>query len=252
MSPVGSSIRVETITISASSGSSFQTPRHVCGGTRIASCFADLDDLVAELELQLAGEDEVDLLLRLVPVAVRALAARVLRHPPVRDRNLLGADRVGDPAHLARVVAEPVVDVLELDDLVVAHSRLPWCWRISNTTGAECSGAGIRSGRIDVRPSAAVGRNRLVLVACILGSVIVFVDSTVVNVALPAIQRDLGGGLALQQWVVDAYLLTLGSLLLVGGSLGDLFGARRLFLIGIVALRRSRRSSAPPRPTGRR
>jgi EmrB/QacA subfamily drug resistance transporter len=73
-----------------------------------------------------------------------------------------------------------------------------------------------------------------VLVACILGSVIVFVDSTVVNVALPAMQRDLGGGLVLQQWVVDAYLLTLGSLLLVGGSLGDLFGARRLFLIGIV------------------
>jgi EmrB/QacA subfamily drug resistance transporter len=71
-------------------------------------------------------------------------------------------------------------------------------------------------------------------VACILGSVIVFVDSTVVNVALPAIQRDLGGGLALQQWVVDAYLLTLGSLLLVGGSLGDLFGARRVFLAGIV------------------
>ncbi len=72
------------------------------------------------------------------------------------------------------------------------------------------------------------------LVACIFGSIIVFVDSTVVNVALPAIQRDLGGGLALQQWVVDAYLLTLGSLLLVGGSLGDLFGARRLFLLGIV------------------
>ncbi|HEX7625650.1 MAG TPA: DHA2 family efflux MFS transporter permease subunit [Gaiellaceae bacterium] len=73
------------------------------------------------------------------------------------------------------------------------------------------------------------------LVACILGSIIVFVDSTVVNVALPAIQRDLGGGLTLQQWVVDSYLLTLGSLLLVGGSLGDLFGARRLFLIGIIA-----------------
>ncbi len=76
--------------------------------------------------------------------------------------------------------------------------------------------------------------DRLVLVACILGSVIVFVDSTVVNVALPAIERDLGGGLALQQWVVDAYLLTLGSLLLVGGSLGDLFGARRMFLLGII------------------
>jgi len=57
----------------------------------------------------------------------------------------------------------------------------------------------------------------------------------VVNVALPAIQRDLGGGLALQQWVVDAYLLTLGSLILVGGSLGDLFGAHRIFLIGILS-----------------
>jgi EmrB/QacA subfamily drug resistance transporter len=56
----------------------------------------------------------------------------------------------------------------------------------------------------------------------------------VVNVALPAIQRDLGGGLALQQWVVDAYLLTLGSLILVGGSLSDLFGAHRIFLIGII------------------
>ena len=75
------------------------------------------------------------------------------------------------------------------------------------------------------------------------------------NVALPAIQRDLGGGLALQQWVVDAYLLTLGSLLLVGGSLGDLFGARRLFLLGIVgfgitsvALRgRAGRHDADPR-----
>ena len=73
------------------------------------------------------------------------------------------------------------------------------------------------------------------LAACILGSIIVFVDSTVVNVALPAIQRDLGGGLALQQWVVDAYLLTLGSLLLVGGSLGDLFGARLVFMLGIAA-----------------
>jgi EmrB/QacA subfamily drug resistance transporter len=74
-----------------------------------------------------------------------------------------------------------------------------------------------------------------VLIACILGSIVVFVDSSVVNVALPAIQRDLGGGFALQQWVVDAYLLTLGSLVLVGGSLGDLFGPRRLFLIGIAA-----------------
>ena len=63
---------------------------------------------------------------------------------------------------------------------------------------------------------------------------VVFVDSTVVNVALPAIQRDLGGGLALQQWVVDAYLLTLGSLILVGGSLGDIFGGKRVFELGVA------------------
>src|SRR5947207_7298997 len=80
-----------------------------------------------------------------------------------------------------------------------------------------------------------VTRKRLILVACILGSTIVFVDSTVVNVALPAIQQDLGGGLALQQWVVDAYLLTLGSLILVGGSLGDLFGGKRIFAIGVAS-----------------
>lgn len=60
-------------------------------------------------------------------------------------------------------------------------------------------------------------------------------DGSVVNVALPAIQDDLGGGLTLQQWVVDAYLLTLGSFLLLGGSLGDIFGPRRVFMLGIAA-----------------
>ena len=63
----------------------------------------------------------------------------------------------------------------------------------------------------------------------------VFVDASVVNVALPAIQRDLGGGLATQQWIADAYLLTLGSLILVGGSLGDIFGEVRVFTLGVIA-----------------
>src|SRR5712691_443431 len=76
---------------------------------------------------------------------------------------------------------------------------------------------------------------RLTLVASILGSSIVFIDSTVVNVALPSIQRGLGGGLAAQQWIVDAYLLTLGSLILIGGSLGDLFGERRVFSLGVAS-----------------
>jgi EmrB/QacA subfamily drug resistance transporter len=77
-------------------------------------------------------------------------------------------------------------------------------------------------------------RKRLVLVACILGTSVVFIDGTVVNVALPAIQEDLGGGLAGQQWTSNAYLVTLGSLLLIGGSLGDIFGERRVFALGVV------------------
>ena len=76
---------------------------------------------------------------------------------------------------------------------------------------------------------------RWTLVASILGSSMAFIDSSVVNVALPSIQADLGGGLATQQWVVDAYLLTLGSLILVGGSLGDIFGETRVFAIGVAA-----------------
>ncbi|HEX6699256.1 MAG TPA: MFS transporter [Gaiellaceae bacterium] len=75
---------------------------------------------------------------------------------------------------------------------------------------------------------------RLTLVASILGSGITFLDATVINVALPSITRDLGGGLTAQQWVVDAYLLTLGSLILVGGSLGDLYGERRIFGLGVA------------------
>jgi MFS family permease len=78
-------------------------------------------------------------------------------------------------------------------------------------------------------------RKRIVLIAAILGSGIVFLDSTIVNVALPAIRASLHGDLADQQWVVEAYLLTLSSLLLVGGSLGDLLGRRRVFSLGVTA-----------------
>jgi EmrB/QacA subfamily drug resistance transporter len=77
-------------------------------------------------------------------------------------------------------------------------------------------------------------QQRLTLVATILGSTVVFLDSTVVNVALPAIAKGLDAGLAGQQWVVEAYMLTLVSLLLVGGSLGDQFGRRRMFVFGLV------------------
>jgi EmrB/QacA subfamily drug resistance transporter len=77
-------------------------------------------------------------------------------------------------------------------------------------------------------------RQRLTLIATILGSTVVFLDATVINVALPAISDDLNAGLAGQQWVVEAYLLTMVSLLLVGGSLGDQFGRRRMFVAGLL------------------
>ena len=77
-------------------------------------------------------------------------------------------------------------------------------------------------------------KKQLALLAAIMGSFVAGLDATAVNVALPAIRDDLGGGLAGQQWVSNAYLLTLGSLILVGGSLGDIFGERRIFSLGVA------------------
>src|SRR6185312_10701310 len=75
---------------------------------------------------------------------------------------------------------------------------------------------------------------RLILVAAILGSFVAFLDMSVVNVALPAIRRSLGGGISAQQWIVDAYLLSLSSLILIAGSVSDLFGRKRVFVAGLV------------------
>ncbi len=75
---------------------------------------------------------------------------------------------------------------------------------------------------------------RFTLIAAILGSTVVFLDSTIVNVALPAIADDLDAGLAGQQWVVEAYMLALVSLLLVGGALGDQKGRRLMFVAGLA------------------
>jgi len=75
---------------------------------------------------------------------------------------------------------------------------------------------------------------RIVLLISILASVVSVLDGFIVNVALPAITKDLHGGLTLQQWVVDAYLITLGSLMLVAGSLSDLFGRKKVLQIGLM------------------
>jgi EmrB/QacA subfamily drug resistance transporter len=86
----------------------------------------------------------------------------------------------------------------------------------------------------EAQPRPPARQKQLVLAAAILGTTVVTVDSTVVNVALPSIADDLGGGLAGQQWTANAYLVTLSSLILIGGSLGDLFGERRVFMTGVA------------------
>lgn len=68
----------------------------------------------------------------------------------------------------------------------------------------------------------------------ILASLVAFLDGSVVNVALPAISRELGGGLTTQQWVVDAYLITLGACILIAGSFSDLFGRQRILQLGLL------------------
>ncbi|MBO3085087.1 DHA2 family efflux MFS transporter permease subunit [Cellulomonas fengjieae] len=80
----------------------------------------------------------------------------------------------------------------------------------------------------------ASARGRWVLFATVLGSAIAFIDATVVTIALPTIADDLGATTADLQWTVNAYALTLAAFLLLGGSLGDRFGRRRVFLVGVV------------------
>src|SRR5690242_2916421 len=87
-----------------------------------------------------------------------------------------------------------------------------------------------------VIPSGTVppARGRWILAATILGSGMAFVDGTVVNVTLPALQSAFDATLAQVQWVVVSYALTLAAVLLAGGSLGDIYGRRKVFAIGVV------------------
>ncbi|MDF2830430.1 MAG: arabinose efflux permease family protein, partial [Mycobacterium sp.] len=75
---------------------------------------------------------------------------------------------------------------------------------------------------------------RSVIAVAVLASFVAFLDGSVVNLALPAISTDLGGGLALQQWVVDGYLLALGALILVAGAISDEYGRLRVLRLGLA------------------
>ncbi len=102
---------------------------------------------------------------------------------------------------------------------------------VSHTGKTPCDDAAILHGA-PASPCRAA-QQRWTLVAAILGSGMAFVDGTVVNVALPAIQHDLNADAFDAQWVIEAYALFLAALLLPGGALGDRFGRRRLFMTGV-------------------
>src|ERR1700693_1909529 len=94
-----------------------------------------------------------------------------------------------------------------------------------------CDEGSILAGSCE-RPAAANGP--WILAATILGSSMVFIDGTVVNVSLPALQTALGATIAQVQWVVESYALFLAALLLIGGSLGDIYGRRKIFVVGVM------------------
>src|SRR4030088_2994547 len=102
---------------------------------------------------------------------------------------------------------------------------------MANIARPPCDEAAILAGSCE-RP--AIGNGPRVLAATILGSSMVFIDGTVVNVALPALQSALHATIADVQWVVESYALFLAALLLVGGSLGDRYGRRKVFAAGVV------------------
>jgi len=85
-----------------------------------------------------------------------------------------------------------------------------------------------------VAPAKPTAEQKLVLWIAIIASFVSFLDGTVVNVALPAILKEFGGGISTQQWVVDAYLITLGSLILIAGSISDVYGRLRVIRWGLI------------------
>jgi EmrB/QacA subfamily drug resistance transporter len=135
----------------------------------------------------------------------------------------VGSGVTGPAGHLAPPAAE---------EFAAALRRLPagHCMTQADQARDLATQAGPRRSGLTLRS----GPGRWLVAAAVLGSGLAFLDSTAVNVALPAIGRELGGGLSLLQWVIDGYLLTLSALLLLGGALGDRYGRKRMFMIGLA------------------
>ena len=129
---------------------------------------------------------------------------------------------------VAGFLAPSVLNVHEIDWGIAVKLRE---WIMGTIARLPCDKAAILAGSCQ---SPVATNGPWILAATILGSSMVFIDGTVVNVALPALQSALRATLADVQWVVESYSLFLATLLLVGGSLGDMYGRRKIFAAGVV------------------
>ena len=157
------------------------------------------------------------------PPQVRDPVIQIVLHSRAADQQRHGVDH--HPQSLGRAIQLPIVPPPQALIAPVAK------WTMATFSKPPCDEAAILAPSCE-RPDATNGP--WILAATILGSSMAFIDGTVVNVALPALQSALGATLADVQWVVEAYALFLAALLLIGGSLGDLYGRRRIFAAGVV------------------
>ncbi len=203
--------------------------RHVAGGGQVRKQAAFLDDVPG---------------LRSEPAEARR-TARIQRRLAMKDFSGVRADQAQHQAQDGRLAAAAGPDEhggpLRPDIQVGLVNRRQRPEAFGHAHQAQDRRRAIvGAGRVHARsvPSARIAamsrKERLVLLAAILGSFVAFLDMSVVNVALPAIRRALGGGIAAQQWIVDAYLLSLSSLILIAGSVSDLFGRKRVFAAGLI------------------
>ena len=166
-----------------------------------------------------------------IPLMVEAICASGI--PPRDIRRDVCIERFRPSARACEAAAVPVRDVRNAPPGRPAPARNGSAPTPTSAAPAS-TGALAQNPPMPPTPDRSAAARRWTLASAILGSSMAFMDGTVVNVALPAIQRGLDASGADAQWVVEAYALFLSALLLVGGALGDRFGRKRVYVIGVA------------------
>ena len=209
-------------TPSTGPSSRISSPRSKRDGYRVA---IDERDFLANASFLL----EMERCIRESRFTVAVISPRYLESGNALEEAIIS--KVLDMGDRKRRLIPLVIEAVCAARLALRHRR----HRLHETRPA---GESVRQAQGDARRADGVmsAHPRWTLVATILGSSMTFIDATVVNVALPALQADLHATITDVQWVIEAYALFLGALILVGGSLGDQFGRKRVFLAGVVVL----------------